>query len=165
MQGFGPEVWSQQIAPRLDDFMGGAFEEICRDHARRYSQESLSAPAQEIGQIWSSDYDIDVAGRLLDGSMLYGECKWNRDRIGEGVLDKLMERAALTRYGQGNERRHFVLYSRNGFTETVRKGAKGDSRIVLHTPATVLAVGAVTSLQRRAKVPARKKGVARKGVQ
>jgi hypothetical protein len=61
--------------------MGGAFEEICREHARRYSQERLPAPAQVVGQIWGADYDIDVAGRLLDGSMLYGECKWRRGPV------------------------------------------------------------------------------------
>jgi uncharacterized protein len=149
MQGFGSEVWRHQIAPRLDDFMGGAFEEICRDHARRYSQERLPAPAQEIGQIWSAGYDIDIAGRLLDGSMLYGECKWTRDRIGEGVLDKLIERAGMTRYGQGIEARHFVLYSRTGFTETVRKRAKLDKRIVLHTPTSVLTASGIVSKRRK----------------
>ena len=152
MQGFGSEVWRRQIAPRLDDFMGSAFEEICRDHARRHSQERLPAPAQDIGQIWNAGYDIDIAGRLLDGSLLYGECKWTRDRIGEGVLDKLIERAGLTRFGQGIEPRHFLLYSRSGFTGTVRKRATADKRIVLHTSASILAAGAVTSQRRRRTV-------------
>src|SRR6185437_12047704 len=31
-QGFGGEVWRRQIAPHLDEFMGDAFEEICREH-------------------------------------------------------------------------------------------------------------------------------------
>lgn len=145
MQGFGSEVWRHQIAPRLEDFMGGAFEEICREHARRHSQERLPAPAQEIGQIWSAGYDIDVVGRLLDGSMVYGECKWTRDRIGEGVLDKLIERAGMTRYGQGVKARHFILYSRTGFTQTVRKRAAADKRIVLTTPASILSTGAIIS--------------------
>ena len=58
------EVWTHQIAPNLDESMGGAFEEICREHARRCSQEYFSAPAQEIGRIWQADYDIDIAGKL-----------------------------------------------------------------------------------------------------
>jgi AAA+ ATPase superfamily predicted ATPase len=139
MQGFGAEVWRRQIVPRLDEFMGGAFEEICREHARRHSQERLPAPAQEICQIWNAGYEIDVAGSLLDGSLVYGECKWTRDRVGEGVLDKLIERSELTRYGDAGRPRYFLLYSRSGFTETVQRRAKADSRIVLHTPATTLA--------------------------
>lgn len=137
-QGFGRDVWRHQIVPQFREFMGGAFEEVCREHSRRHSQERLPAPAQEIGQIWAPNYDIDVAGRLLDGSMLFGECKWSEKEVGEGVLDRLAERADLTSYGRGNDRRHFVLYARTGFTESVRRRAASDPRIILHTPDTIL---------------------------
>jgi hypothetical protein len=147
VQGFGSDVWGHQIAPYLPDYMGGAFEELCRDHARRHSQERLPAPAQEIGQVWDADYDIDVAGRLLDGSMLYGECKWSEGKIGEGILDKLIERAERTAYGRGNDRRYFALYARKGFTNDVQQRAAEDPRIVLHTPNTIL--GEATADRRR----------------
>jgi len=137
-QGFGTAVWRHQIAPRLDAFMGGAFEEICREHARRHSQERLPAPAQQIGQMWGADYDIDVAGRLLDDSMVYGECKWRRGDVGEDVLAALVDRANRTAYGRGVDRRHFVLYARTGFKAGVQEKAAADERIVLHTPATIL---------------------------
>jgi AAA+ ATPase superfamily predicted ATPase len=137
-QGFGADVWRHQIVPRLDEIMGTAFEEICREHARRHSQERLSAPAQEIGQIWGADFDIDVAGRLLDGSMLYGECKWRRGDVGEDVLNVLVDRAKKTAYGHGVDRRHFVLYARTAFTGGVRQLAAADESIVLHTPQTIL---------------------------
>jgi AAA+ ATPase superfamily predicted ATPase len=137
-QGFGADVWRHQIAPGLDGFMGGAFEEICREHARSHSQECLPAPAQQIGQVWGADYDIDVAGRLLDGSMLYGECKWRRATVGEDVLNTLLERAEKTAYGRGVEDRHFVLYARTGYKDGVLERAEEDKRIVLHTPDTIL---------------------------
>jgi len=137
-QGFGADIWRHQIAPNLDEFMGRAFEEICREHARRFSQESLSAPAQEIGRIWQADYDIDIAGRLLDGSMLYGECKWWRDFVGENVLDELMQRASRTDYGRDNHKRQFVLYARRGFTAGLRRRATTQPGIALHTPQTML---------------------------
>jgi AAA+ ATPase superfamily predicted ATPase len=137
-QGFGADIWRLQVAPQLDGFMGYAFEDICRQHARRHSQERLPAPAQEIGQVWGADYDIDVVGRLLDGSMLYGECKWQRSEVGEGVLDTLIERSARTAYGRGADRRHFVMYARSGFKAGVIERAASDTRIVLHTPETIL---------------------------
>lgn len=139
MQGFGPEIWRHQVAPRLDEYMGGAFEEICRGYSRRHAQETLPSPAQEIGQIWGADYDIDVAGRLLDGSMLYGECKWRRGAVGTEVLAKLIERAGKTAYGRGVENRSFVLYARTGFKTGVQERAKEEGRIVLLTPDTMLA--------------------------
>jgi AAA+ ATPase superfamily predicted ATPase len=137
-QGFGRDVWKLQIVPHLDEFMGGAFEELCREHARRFSQESFAAPAQEIGRIWHADYDIDVAGRLLDGSMIYGECKWWKDPVGENVLDQLIDRASLTSYGRDNPKRQFILYSRAGFTSGLQKRAIAQESIVLHTPQSML---------------------------
>jgi AAA+ ATPase superfamily predicted ATPase len=137
-QGFGRDVWKLQIAPHLDEFMGGAFEEICREHARQFSQESFAAPAQEIGRIWHADFDIDVAGRLLDGSMLYGECKWWKDPVGENILDQLIERASLTSYGRDCPKRQFILYSRSGFTSELRKRVNSQKDIVLHTPQSML---------------------------
>jgi AAA+ ATPase superfamily predicted ATPase len=149
-QGFGDDVWRHQIAPHLDEFMGGMFEEICREHARQYSQEHFPAPAQEIGRIWQADYDIDVAGRLLDGSMLYGECKWWGDLVGENVLDELIERASRTDYGRGNDRRQFVLYARTGFTGELQRRAATQPGVVLHTLQTLLRAV-------RPRVPSRKR--------
>ncbi len=137
-QGFGSEIWEHQIAPHLDAFMGQMFEEICREQAARYSQEDFPAPAQEIGRVWQADYDIDIAGRLLDGSMLYGECKWWEGLVGESVLDGLIERASRTRYGGGNRRRHFILYAKRGFTVALRRRAAAEPDVILHTPKSML---------------------------
>ena len=137
-QGFGTEVWRHQIAPHLNGFMGGMFEDLCREHARGHSQEHFPAPAQEIGRVWQADYDIDIAGRLLDGSMLYGECKWWEHPVGENVLDTLMERAGRTDYGRGNERRYFVLYAKTGFTPDLRRRVATQPGVVLLTPKTML---------------------------
>lgn len=150
-QGFGPEVWKHQIAPKLDEFMGVAFEEICREHARRFSQEKCSAPAQEIGRIWHADYDIDIAGKLLDGTMIYGECKWWRELVGENILDELIERASRTNYGRDNLKRQFVLYARTGFTPALQRRATNQPGIVLHTPGTML-----RAVRKLAKAPKRK---------
>jgi uncharacterized protein len=138
MQSFGRDVWRHRIAPHLDEYMGWVFEGICRDHARQYSQERFAAPAQEIGRIWQSNFDIDIAGTLLDGSMLYGECKWWAKPVGENVLDELIERASRTEFGRGNDRRQFVLYARKGFTAALRKRAAAEGGIALHTPQSML---------------------------
>jgi uncharacterized protein len=138
MRGFGRDIYRHQVALHLDEYLGSAFEEICREHARRHIQERSGVPAQEVGQIWGADYDIDVAGRLLDGSMIYGECKWWVDLVGEGVLDALIERAGKTEFGHGVDRRRFLLYARKGFTNGVQVRALGDARIILYTPDMLL---------------------------
>ncbi len=122
--GFGSDVWKRQIAPRLSDYMGTVFEEICRDHARLHAQETLPAPAQIVGQLWAADYDIDVIGRLLDGAALYGECKWSTSLIGENILDLLLERAAKTDYGKDAKTSYHLIYSKSGFTDALQARAR-----------------------------------------
>ena len=136
--GHGREVWSRKIAPRLDEYMGGLFEWICRDHARLYAQEVLPAPAQVVGQVWAADYNIDLAGLLLDGSALFGECQWWKEPVGGTVLDRVVERAGRTPYGRDAVGRHYLLYSRSGFTDGLRRRAEGDQALRLFDPTQVL---------------------------
>lgn len=136
--GHGEQVYRHAIAPMLDDYMGDLFEWICREHARLYLQEHLSAPAQVVGQIWAANYDIDVAGKLLDGTAVYGECKWWKEPVGENVLDALLDRSRQTAYGRDAPRREHLLYSRLGFTEGVQARAAADPSIHLFTPTELL---------------------------
>jgi len=136
--GHGIQVWRDRIAPWLDDYMGNLFEWVCRDYARLYAQERLSSPGQTVGQIWADDYDIDVAGQLLDGTALFGECKWWKDPVGSNVLDHLVQCAARTPYGKGAPRRVYTLYARSGFTDDVVAKAAADPAVVLLTPEQLL---------------------------
>lgn len=136
--GHGNQVYRYAIEPNLDDYMGHLFEWICRDHARLYLPEVTSIAAKTIGQIWAASYDIDVAGTLLDGSAIYGECKWRRNPSGESVLDRLIACADNTEYGRNASRRHFIIYSKSGFTKTLRRRAKSASYVHLLTPTELL---------------------------
>ena len=70
--------------------------------------------------------------------MIYGECKWWKDPVGENVLDQLIERANKTDYGRHNPARQFLIYSRSGFTAALQKRATSQPGIVLHTPQSML---------------------------
>ena len=89
--GHAKDVLEALILPFMEDHMGGAFERICREFVRLHGQEVLGIAAREVGRVWAADYDLDVAGELLDGSSLYGECKWWKDPVGENVLERLLE--------------------------------------------------------------------------
>jgi len=76
--GRGSQVWRERIAPSLSDYMGNAFEEICRQHVRLHSDEFLGSAVfgevgEDVGRIWSADYDIDIAAMLLDESVFFSE--------------------------------------------------------------------------------------------
>lgn len=136
--GHVEDVWRHTIEPRLEDHMGGMFEWICRDYARRYLNEVLPTAAQEVGQIWAADYDLDVAGRLLNGEAFAGECKWWGGPVGMNVLQRLRETSARPAYERDAERRYLLLFSRSGFTPELKREAKKDPDVRLIGPAELL---------------------------
>lgn len=136
--GHMEDVWRHAIEPRLDDHMGGMFEWICRDYARRFINEALPAAAQEVGQIWASDYDIDVAGRLLNGAAFAGECKWWSGPIGMNVLHRLRDTATRSSYERDAQERYLLLFSRSGFSADLKRERKRDPYLRLIGPAELL---------------------------
>jgi len=136
--GHAEEVLQEAILPHLDEYMGGRFEEICRDWLRLYGRERLPSSAREVGRIWAADYDIDVAATLLNGEQAFGECKWWAGPVGLNILDRLQENSALTRYRKRDHTPCYLLFSRSGFTPELETKAAGDPRVVLIDPEQLL---------------------------
>jgi hypothetical protein len=131
-EGFEQEIWDTAIVPKLPEYLGTAFESICLDHMRQFAQETMGSPHQTVGQIWgAADYDIDVAGRLLNGTFFYGECKWRSARIDLGMVGTLKHRAERVAYGRDHPGKQYVLFSRNGFKPEVEALAGTDASIHL----------------------------------
>ena len=127
--GHASSVFDLAIEPHLNEFMGAAFERICRDYTKRFIQEQLGIPTKEVGQIWAADYDLDVTGELLDGSRLYGECKWWQDRVGENILERLLETSKQAEQNPKNPK--YLLFSRNGFTPSLIQRAQDTTQLHL----------------------------------
>lgn len=139
--GHAEEVWDHAIEPHLDDYMGGLFEWICRDYARLYGREILPVAAREVGQIWAAGYDIDVAGQLLDNTYFAGECKWWSTPVGRNVLDHLQHTASSNSYyANSGEDPHYLLFSRSGYTDDLKRHAKDDPHAHLIDVPTLLGV-------------------------
>jgi uncharacterized protein len=131
--GHATQVLETLIKPFLDDYMGAIFEKICREFMRLYAQTILKTPARVVGRVWAANYDLDVAGELLDGSTIYGECKWWKDKVGENVLERLLETSAQAKYGTKDERTQYLLFSKSGFTPALKARAKHDKNLYLVT--------------------------------
>ena len=128
--GFGEAVYDQSISPAMPEFMGNVFEIVCREHAVLHCAETLGSPAQTVGHIWAhADFDIDVAGRLLDRTFFYGECKWGAGKVGTTVLSQLQARTERVDFGRRSVGKKFLLYSRNGFTKDVLDIARVDASV------------------------------------
>jgi AAA+ ATPase superfamily predicted ATPase len=132
--GHGEKLFDSVIADELPEFMGGAFEKICRDHARLHLDEQIGMPAATVGGIWGhSDMDVDVAGMLLNRDAFFGEAKWRARKVDMAMVEKLREAPGKTGYGR-TQGHHFLFFSRNGFKEEVEQLAAADASIHLIDP-------------------------------
>lgn len=138
--GHGDEVYQYRIAPTFDTYMGERLEEIAREYMTLYGQERLGVPAGEAGKIWAEDYDIDVAGTLLDGRRFAGECKWWKADVGMNVYRRLVAESGRNVYYSGAAP-IFLLVARAGFTpELVAEARAHPTTLHLLMPTDLLRV-------------------------
>ena len=123
------EFYEALIAPYLDEYTSGPFEEMAREYVRRYGREVLPSAAREVGRIFASDFEVDVAGMLLDGSAVFGEAKWSVKHVGLNQVSELQSRIARVNYLKDAERKYLFLFSRSGFSPQVVQLAESDQLV------------------------------------
>ena len=128
------DIYRHAIAPVLDEYVSGPFEEMCREYIRWHARDTLGAIAHRVGRIWFQDGDIDVVARLLNNSLAVGECKWSRKHVGLNMLEQLKENVIFAMDGPPPKRTYFLLFSRSGFSPQLRTLAASDDAIRLLGP-------------------------------
>ena len=108
-------VYQQLIAPHFSHYMGGVFEEVCRQYVSRHWNLKLEVAPKRVGAHWASGLDIDVLTENVDGSHFFGECKWWDKPVGENVLNHLIE---ISKKVPQRWRRNvqYLLFAAGGFT-------------------------------------------------
>lgn len=114
------DVVYQKIAPQIPAFMGGVFEEICKQYLWELNRQGkLSISFIDIGRWWGNEpknkceAEIDIMGMSDKDSAIFGECKWTNERVDAAVLDTLVERSELFHYTNV----HLYLFAKTGFTK------------------------------------------------
>lgn len=103
------------------------FEELCRRYIIKMGDEGkLPFYPRDVGRLWNKRAEIDiVAINKKERVALIGECKWTQNKIGEDVLDGLIEKIKLFPQFAGY-RFHYALFSKNGFTKNLHKRKTDD---------------------------------------
>jgi len=86
-------LWAGRVVPGLDDYMGFAFEEMCRAWVGRTSR--LPFRPSRVGAWWdnASQNEVDIVALGAQRELLVGECKWGS--FDDDDLTKLRTHAAL----------------------------------------------------------------------
>ena len=109
----------QRIAPELPNYMGGVFEEICKQYLWKLLLNGTCAVNfNELGRWWGTNpktraqEEIDIMGADKD-TALFGECKWTNEKVDLGVLETLAERSRLFHF----KKNYFYLFAKTGFSK------------------------------------------------
>lgn len=135
----GPElVLERFIRPRLNEFVGAAFEEIARQHVRELARRGeLPFVPSRIGRWWNRATEIDVVALSVEeGQLLVGEAKWWTSPVGLNVLEELQRKSQeLVAHSASTWRRppaiHYALFSRSGFTADLREHARREGVLLV----------------------------------
>ncbi|MCD7956031.1 MAG: ATP-binding protein [Lachnospiraceae bacterium] len=121
-------VYASAVESRLPDYMGLVFEKICRDYLLYYD-EKLPFQPQDIGQWWGQNpvthkqAQIDVVAiSEEERSAIVGSCKFRNEDVPAGEWERMKEYArAMGKF----DNYYYYLFSKTGFTETLRKKQDG----------------------------------------
>lgn len=135
------EIACQRIWPQLSDYMGKIFEEISTQHLWSLMIEG-NCPVLfgSLGRWWGNDpvkrkqAEIDIMGEQDKNTALFGECKWQNEKVDLHVLDTLEDRSRLFHYREV----HLYLFSKSGFTQSCQQAASERGSVHLITYADIL---------------------------
>ncbi|MDY6765204.1 MAG: ATP-binding protein [Halobacteria archaeon] len=118
------------VESEMDRYVSRIFEEVCRDVVY---EEGFEFEATNVGRWWYKENEIDVVAINEEtNEILLGECKWTTDPVGINVLENLRTTSESVRWKNGSRREKYVLFSRSGFTENVKKVRRGSDDVLLY---------------------------------
>lgn len=118
-RGIGNLVYKEFVKHKISAYMGHVFEEICLQYL--YTEKGLAALPflpENIGRWWGNnpkekrEEEIDIFG-FAGEKQLFCECKWTNKLVDIDVMEGLFEKATLL----GEGKKHFIFFSKSGFTK------------------------------------------------
>ncbi|MFW6197137.1 MAG: ATP-binding protein [Thermoplasmatota archaeon] len=99
-------------------FISPIFEEICRGHVIKKMDYS------KVGRWWYKENEIDiVALNESKNKILFGECKWTKNRVDSKLLNNLKSKSKKVRWRNQDRKEKYSLFSKSGFTDDVKQKA------------------------------------------
>ncbi|MDR3296436.1 MAG: ATP-binding protein [Clostridiales Family XIII bacterium] len=123
-----------EIEQQISDFMGEAFEDICKQWMWRENFAGrLPFRFKDCGRWWGTnprrraEQEIDLLAYNRDKTgAIFCECKWTNEKISDGIIVELIDKSEMFGYGK----KHYYLFSKSGFTPAALKRANDDVRLI-----------------------------------
>jgi len=141
--GEAERLIQEVVRPGWDRFVGFSWEELARRHVHHLSaRQVIPFWPEEVGSWWSSAGQIDVAAVQRDRRCaLLGEARWRREPMTVADLDALQAKSRTWLENEKGWDVWLALFSRSGFSPTLRERVAADSHLLLLTPDDVVGEG------------------------
>lgn len=107
------------------------YEKVTREILRSY--ESKFFPISKIGRWWDKNEEIDiVAMNEEENKVLFGEVKWGNKPVGTNIYEDLKKKALKVEWNAGKRKEFFCLFSKSGFTDSMKKLAHKEKVYLFH---------------------------------
>lgn len=129
-----PELAYRHIEPRIPEFMGLVFENICLQYLWMQNIAGKTPFSFiDAGRWWGNnpvkreECEIDI---ICDNSdrAIFAECKWTNAKVGMSVLSKLAEKCDLF---SNYREKHLYLFAKAGFTTELESHAAQNENVHL----------------------------------
>ncbi|WP_136601550.1 ATP-binding protein [Salinigranum halophilum] len=129
----GEDAYEALIEPELPDFVSRSFEDLCCSALRSlYPEHTIT----DTGQWWYGEHEVDVVGLTAGQTLIVGECKFQQSPLGYDALSRLeghVDELRWTPPDGGTRIERYALFSRSGFTPSVKEAATGREDLRLFT--------------------------------
>jgi AAA+ ATPase superfamily predicted ATPase len=129
----GEDAYEALIEPELPDFVSRSFEDLCCFALRSlYPEHTIT----DTGQWWYGEHEVDVVGLTTGQTLIVGECKFQQSPLGYDALSRLeghVDELRWTPPDGGTRIERYALFSRSGFTTSVKEAATGREDLRLFT--------------------------------
>lgn len=128
MLGKTSSVYDQWIAPRLDEYMGEYFSDVCTEFLKLMNLHQRLAVKYLWWDRWyGKNGTIDILAQGENNKILVGKCLWEERKMEVSDYEKLL---SLSTEAEINPDLCY-LFSKDGFTEELHQYGKEDASIIL----------------------------------
>lgn len=115
------------VKKEFNEYLGPFFEDISKKAIRKFSNYP------KVGKWWYKDNEIDlVALNENKKQILFGECKWSKNKVGKKILDNLEKTAKKVRWTPEDRQEKFALFSKSGFNSKLKNLEKEGENLELY---------------------------------
>jgi hypothetical protein len=113
----------------IDNHVSFVYEDICRKKVLDLSANNFfNKNIIKVGRFWNNNFELDILGvDIKQNPVLFGECKYQKNKVGKEVLNKLKFKAEKI----SSKEKVYVIFSKSGFRKDLLDLSEKENNIFL----------------------------------